>query len=259
MMSGIDPGSVKTGTESRIDGYEQKPGPDKQKPGGQESFIKLDRVTIKNYFSSLATDLLGKVDSALGDTPAGSRQSILEQVMLEASSRSRFNNTFQPPPAANAGKASAYENDSGGSGNNYGQYKTEAEQIIQASLDAFNNGDPFSPQATADRIVNFAVSFFPMFAADNPDMTFEEQVKAYQDMVEGAIDEGFKDALRILGALPNDISAGIEQTRSLVSEKLDAFFSNLKGAGAEEGKKAASDGVWGDYVKKFFNSYKKAE
>ncbi len=257
MMSGIEQGSAQARTGSRIDGYEPKYGPDKQKQAGQAG-LKFDRVSIKNYFASLAVELLGKVDSALGDTKAGPRQSILEQVALEASSRSRLASAFKPAPATDAGKVSAYSDGSGSAGEKYGQFKTQAEQIIQTNLEALQNGDPFSPSATADRIVNFAVSFFPMFAADNPDMSYEEQVKAYKDMVEGAIDQGFKDALQILGALPNDISAGIEQTRSLVSEKLDAFFANLSGAGAEEGKKAASEGGWSDYTQKFFDSYKKA-
>lgn len=132
-------------------------------------------------------------------------------------------------------------------------FEVQAERIVQAHVQAFE-GDPFGPEATAGRIVDFAVSFFPMFAADNPDMPHEEQVEAYREMVEGAVDEGFKEALQILGALPNEISEGIEQTRSLVDEKLDSFFRSLAGEGAEEGKKSVSEGVWKDYVNEFFSS-----
>lgn len=257
MMSGIEPGSAKATTKSTIKGYESFPAPEKPKEGGRGNF-KADSISIKNYFAKLAVSLLSKVDGALGDTGAGQSQSILEQVVIEASSRYQFNSILQPSQPPGAGKASAYEDRSGEAGEKYGLLKTEAELILQAHEQAFS-GDPFSPEATADRIVNFAVSFFPMFAADNPDMTHQQQVEAYREMVEGAIDEGFKDALQILGALPNDISANIEQTRSLVSEKLDAFFNQLAGEGAEEGKKAASQGAWGDYARESFNSYQQAE
>lgn len=260
MMSGIEPGSARATAESRTNGYEPRPGPEKLKEDSQEN-LKIDSVSIKNYFSTLAVDLLGRVDGVLGDTAEGSRQSILEQVVMEASSRVHLSGIFKSPPApitTDAGKASAYVNESREGGDKFGLFKNEAELILQAHEQAFK-GDPFSPEATADRIVNFAVSFFPMFAADNPDLTHEEQVEAYREMVEGAIDEGFKDAMEILGSLPNDISANIEQTRSLVDEKLDAFFNHLAGDGAEESKKAVSDGVWRDYVGEFFSTFEKAE
>lgn len=256
MMSGIEAGSA---VASKANGYEPKSESNKRQEAGQVN-SNVDNVSIKNYFAKLAVDLLGKVDDLLGDTPEGSRQSILEQVMMEASSRVRIGGMFAPPSApvsTDAGKAAAYQSESREAGEN-GSFKTEAEAILQAHAQAFG-GDPFSPEATADRIVNFAVSFFPMFAADNPDMSHEEQVEAYREMVEGAIDEGFKDAMKILGSLPNDISANIEKTRSLVDEKLDAFFNHLAGEGAEEEKKAVSDGVWRDYVGDFFNVDEKAE
>lgn len=259
-MSGIEPGNVRTQPDIRVNRYDPREGA--YKPAGRAGgTAQFDAVSIKNYFASLAVNLLARVDNLYGDTSAGSRQSVFEQVVAEASSRVSLSGVFEPPsiyPGGGARKAPAYKDETQETGTRYDFFSAQAEEIVKAHIQAFE-GDPFGPEATADRIVNFAVSFFPMFAADNPDLSHEEQVEAYRKLVEGAIDEGFREALQILGALPNEISAGIERTRSLVSEKLDVFFTNLAGEGAEEGRKAASEGTWRDYVKEFFDSFGQRE
>lgn len=126
----------------------------------------------------------------------------------------------------------------------------QANNVAQAHIDAM--AAPFGPEATASRIVDFALSFFPMFAKQHPEMSYEEQVDAYQKLIGAAIDDGFSEAMKILGALPDSVMEQVNETRSLIDEKLGAFFEHLKGDGADEGKKAMENGVWRDFVNEFF-------
>ena len=133
----------------------------------------------------------------------------------------------------------------------------QAQNLASAHADAASS-DQFGPEATAGRITDFALSFFPMFAKQHSDMSHEDQVDAYKNLVEGAIDKGFKEALAILGSMPKSVTDSINQTRDLIQQKLESFFSALKGDGAEEGKKAANDGSWSQYVQDFFNTSQRA-
>lgn len=128
----------------------------------------------------------------------------------------------------------------------------QAESIANAHAMAFE-GDPFSPEATAKRITEFAMSFFPMFAEENPDMTYEEQIDAYQKMVNEAIGEGFSEAMSMLGALPDEVMQGIEKTKDLVTSELNAMFDHMRGEGKEEAKEAQASGVWKDFVEEFLS------
>ncbi len=224
-----------------------------QQDGNGARVDRSDQVELKNFFGSLSVEMLQRVDSAITVQRGG--EGSFGQIVAESSSMRYIRMSFeksQPPAGTMAEKLAAYADQKGGD-TFASQRAGEAENIVNAHIAAID-GNPFGPEATASRIVDFALGFFPMFAADNPDMTYEEQVDAFKKMVEGAIDNGFKEAMAILGNLPSQVSDGIKETKSLIQGKLDAFFSHLKGDGADEGKKAADEGGWAEYVKNFFGS-----
>ena len=56
----------------------------------------------------------------------------------------------------------------------------------------------FSPQATAQQIVNFSTSFFGSFKQNHADEAGQSQASDFAAMIKGAIEEGFASAQDIL-------------------------------------------------------------
>lgn len=91
---------------------------------------------------------------------------------------------------------------------------------------AVEQGVDTSAEATAERIVSFATQFFSVHQEQNSNMTFDEQLNSFMEIIGGAIDQGFdeaKDILSGLKVLEGDIADGVEQTYSLVQQGLQAF------------------------------------
>ncbi|WP_065187626.1 DUF5610 domain-containing protein [Shewanella woodyi] len=98
---------------------------------------------------------------------------------------------------------------------------------------AYDNGVDTSPEATADRIVSFATNFFSLYQEQNSNMSFDEQLTSFMEIIGGAIDQGFdeaKDILNGLQVLEGDIADGVEQTYSLVQDGLLAFKESFNDA-----------------------------
>ncbi len=86
-----------------------------------------------------------------------------------------------------------------------------------------------SPNATADRIADFAINFFSKYAENNGLEDNEEGRKAFADFIGGAINQGIEEAKGILTALPAfdpEIQAGVEDTASYIQKRLDDFVKN---------------------------------
>lgn len=83
----------------------------------------------------------------------------------------------------------------------------------------------FSPENTSERIVGFATGYFSNFAQNNPDLSEEEQVDEFSNLISGAIEQGFEEAREVLGDLSGfeTISKNIEKTYNLVVEKIEEF------------------------------------
>ncbi|AAN53824.2 DUF5610 domain-containing protein [Shewanella oneidensis MR-1] len=97
------------------------------------------------------------------------------------------------------------------------------ENAIQT---AYDNGVDTSPEATADRIVSFATQFFSVHQQQNSNMSLDEQLDSFMNIIGGAIDNGFKEARDILSGLKvlqGDIADGVDKTYGLVQEGLQAF------------------------------------
>lgn len=95
-----------------------------------------------------------------------------------------------------------------------------------ANANALSPND-MSPEAVAGRIVDFAMGFFDAFAKDNPDMSKEDQVKAFGEMVKGAISQGFNEALSMLGNVSQEVSDTLTKTRDLIDKKLSSALDGL--------------------------------
>ena len=85
--------------------------------------------------------------------------------------------------------------------------------------------DMFSPENTANRIVDFIKSAFKFsrLFGENKLETEEDRLN-FQETQTGAVEDGFKQARGLLGDLPEDIDNGISKTFDLIMEGLDKFF-----------------------------------
>ena len=89
------------------------------------------------------------------------------------------------------------------------------------------SGTNFSPQATAQRIVNFSTSFFGSFKENHADEAGQSQASDFAAMIKGAIEEGFASAQDILfglGEISPDIQAGINETFELTMQGINSFL-----------------------------------
>lgn len=98
--------------------------------------------------------------------------------------------------------------------------------------DAYESGLDFSPEATAERIVSFSTQFLSSYRDQHPEMSEEESLTSFVEIISGGIDQGFSEAKDILGGLKvleGDIASNIDKTYELVQKGLQSFvdsFSN---------------------------------
>ncbi len=206
-----------------------------------------DSVNIGNLFASFAGQVKTMFDGQEG--PSGARELGVAEFSMRVSVKETFEGRYSN--FANGDKTSAYVRQTKETSAFMSFNKAQADSVLEAQMNAMNQ-DPFSPEATASRIASFALGFFPMFAADNPDMTYEQQVTAFEQMVDGAVSQGFSEALAILGNMPDEVSNQINDTMNLVRDKLSSFFDNMRGEGADAAKAASQNGNWKDYVTEFY-------
>ncbi|MBI3039150.1 DUF5610 domain-containing protein [bacterium] len=94
--------------------------------------------------------------------------------------------------------------------------------------------DFFSPEKTADRILDFALHFFPGSSFGKAGNT-EENRKQFADFIGNAIQTGFDQAFQILGEIPKDVKSSANETHELVFKGLEDFVKN--GISDEKAKK----------------------
>lgn len=113
----------------------------------------------------------------------------------------------------------------------------EAEFGPDAAEKIKNSGTDTSPQATADRIVNFATSLYQKFSELNPDMPEEERVDKFLALVGGGVDKGFDEARKVLdglGVLDGKLSDDIDSTYSKVQDGFAKFREMILGSKDEQ-------------------------
>lgn len=86
--------------------------------------------------------------------------------------------------------------------------------------------DPFSPENTSRRIVDFvkqAMAYTRKFS-DNP-LETDEQMERFATLQTNAVKEGFRQARKLLGKLPEEVDSGIGKTYDLTMKGLNELFN----------------------------------
>lgn len=102
------------------------------------------------------------------------------------------------------------------------------DRAIQKTADA---GLDVGPDATADRIVNLTTSFYGAFRAQHAGQDESIVLTSFMQTISRGIENGFgeaRDILEGLEVLEGDIADNINQTFSLVQEKLAAFQAMME-------------------------------
>lgn len=107
-----------------------------------------------------------------------------------------------------------------------------------AAQKAYDSGIDFSPEATAERIVSFATSFFPLYQQNHQgeDASLEQQLDDFISLVGGGVDKGFgeaKDILTGLDVFKGEVEENANKTYDLIYEGFDKFKQNILEADKE--------------------------
>ena len=100
---------------------------------------------------------------------------------------------------------------------------------IPAQNNVFGQQDT-SPEATADRILSFALGFFDAYARQHPGEDTDKLATDFVSVVRGGFEKGFNEAKDILKAMNvlegnNNVEKSIMQTYELVSKGFDDFLA----------------------------------
>jgi hypothetical protein len=110
---------------------------------------------------------------------------------------------------------------------------TLGEDAIQKAADS---GMDISPEATAERIVSLSTAFYNAFKEQNSEDEESVVLQKFMDTIGKGIDQGFQEARDILEGLKvleGDIASNIDQTYTLVQDKLAAFEAMITERGTE--------------------------
>ena len=109
--------------------------------------------------------------------------------------------------------------------------------VEMSASELLASGTDTSPQATAGRIVEFAVSFYAAYQGNQQDEERTAQLQGFVELIKGAVEEGFAGAREVLSGfaeLSEGIQEDIDQTFELTMKGIDRF--------AEEQRKAMGEG-----------------
>ena len=98
---------------------------------------------------------------------------------------------------------------------------TTVDSLLESGLD-------FSPEATANRIVERATGFFEQYQTNNEGTEEGEQIEGFVEMIKGAVEEGFaaaQEMLEWLGKIDPDVQGEIDETSDLVVNGIDDWAS----------------------------------
>lgn len=105
--------------------------------------------------------------------------------------------------------------------------ETLGDNAIQNTYDS---GLDMSPEATAERIVSLSTAFFGSYQQQHPELSQEEALTQFIDIISRGINTGFAEARNILSGLhvlEGDIADNINLTYDLVQHKLASFIENF--------------------------------
>ena len=99
--------------------------------------------------------------------------------------------------------------------------ETTVDSLLESGLN-------FSPEATANRIVELATGFFEQYQTNNQGTEEGEQKEGFVEMIKGAVEEGFaaaQEMLEGLGKIDPDVQGEIDKTSDLVVNGIDDWAS----------------------------------
>ncbi len=99
-----------------------------------------------------------------------------------------------------------------------------------AIQNATEMGVDTGPTATADRIVALSTGFFGAYRAGKPDMSDEQALQSFMEVIGKGIEQGFAEAREILSGLQvlnGQVAADIDQTYDLVQQGLADFAAQV--------------------------------
>ncbi len=105
------------------------------------------------------------------------------------------------------------------------------------SLDTAGQMD-WSPESVADRIFSFTTSFFGTYRAQNPELSDEEAINGFEELVRGATQRGYEQAMGALegSEISEEVKPVAGETMEILMKKYDEYFNKLRE------QKAAADG-----------------
>ena len=101
---------------------------------------------------------------------------------------------------------------------------TDETEESQSNDPLANLRDYFSPEKTADRILDFSLGFFGNSQQYKEGGNTEESRQSFADIIGAAIQKGFDQALGTLGKLPEKTQEEVDETHTRVFDGLDNFI-----------------------------------
>jgi len=111
------------------------------------------------------------------------------------------------------------------------------QKLVDKTSGIEGREDYWSSENTSDRILAGATSYFESFKKQNPNLSEEEVVEKYMNLITPALEKGMGEAIDILqgfGAFEGHVKETVETTQQLVFEKLEAFRDRLLGNTEQE-------------------------
>jgi len=99
----------------------------------------------------------------------------------------------------------------------------EARQILGVGPGPLDT----SPEATADRIFNFAIGFFDAYRIEHPELDDDQAREGFVSLVRGAVRQGIQDARGILtGIAPisDSVNADIDRVAHILDDRFAQFL-----------------------------------
>lgn len=121
--------------------------------------------------------------------------------------------------------------------------QSAADPVSNEALNDQGGMDYWSPENTAQRIVQGSTAFISGFQNAHPELQGEELVNRFLEVIGQGISDGFAQAKGFLGdfnVLSEDIESTIDQTYSYVQEGLQSFKNDYLGITPDEASSSTS-------------------
>lgn len=114
--------------------------------------------------------------------------------------------------------------------------ETLGENALQRGLE---EGMDISPEATAGRIVSGAMGMLPAYREQHPELSSEESLSSFKEIIMGGVKQGFdeaRDILKSLAVLQGEIAENIDKTFDLVESGIGEYGLPVDGAFVQDSR-----------------------